>query len=303
MSSTAVKIIKPIAITSSNLTSTNVSDNPPADWVSAASYALDDEVVRPLLHKIYVANIAHSGVTTFPENDPVNWTYKSPSNDYAMFDSSNSTQTTNTNTIDVTITTNTIVSDVHLSNVDAKEVRVIVTDPVAGVVKDETYQLKSSIPKSSWYYWFFTTRTYKKSITIPLPAYRYASVRVIIDKTGSTAKCGSLVIGKAFIYGDGIEFGATSGKQSYSVNQTDQFGNRNILKRGYSKKADWNVWVPSNQVDAFNDLLTDLGDDPTLYIGTSKYEMMSVFGFLKDFRPSITYEDYCIFNMQVESVT
>lgn len=300
MSSTAVKIVKPLAITDSILTATNVSDNPPADWVSGASYAIGDEVVRPAIHKVYVSNTAHTGIATLPENDAVNWTYKSPSNDYAMFDASNSTQTVNADTIEVTLEPGTIVNTLHLANLDAVEVRLIVVDPVAGTLPTETFDLKSPIPSPSWYEWIYTTRTYKKSITIPLPSYKNASFTVEIDKTGLDAKCGTLVIGKAFSYGHGIEYGASGGIQSYSVNATDQFGNRNIVKRGYSQKTDWNVWVPENQVDGFNSLLISLRDEVTLYIGTSKYEMMSVLGFLKDFRPNITYEDYCIFNMQVE---
>lgn len=303
MANTAVKIVKPIVINDSNLTSTNVGDNPPADWVSGGTYAIGADVVRPTLHKIYVSLTAHSGVTTLPENDKVNWLYKSPSNDYAMFDTSNSTQTVNSDTIEVTITPGTIVNTLHLNNLDAKEVNLTVVDPVAGTLPVQNFKLKSSIPKSSWYYWIYTTRTYKKSITIPLPSYKNASFTVEIDKTGSDAKCGSLIIGRAFSYGDGIEYGASAGIQSYSVNATDQFGNRNIVKRGYSNKADWNVWVPSNQVDGFFDLLTSLRDEVTLYIGTEKFQMMSVYGFIKDFRPSIAYDDYTIFSMQVEGTT
>lgn len=303
MASTAIKIVKPIAITSSNLTATNVSDNPPADWVSGATYAIGDEVVRPALHAIYSSNTAHSGVSTLPENDSVNWTYKSPSNDYAMFDSSNSTQTINADTIEVTITPGTIVNTLHLANLDAIEVNLTVTDPVAGTLPVQNFKLKSSIPTASWYDWIYTTRTYKKSITIPLPSYRDASFTIEIDKTGADAKCGSLIIGKAYSFGDGIEFGASAGIQSYSVNQTDQFGNRNILRRGYSNKAEWSVWVPSGQVDPLFNLLTDLRDEVTLYIGTSKFEMMSVIGFIKDFRPSINYEDITIFSMQIEGTT
>ena len=303
MASTAIKIVKPIAITSSNLTATNVSDNPPADWVSGATYAIGDEVVRPALHAIYSSNTAHSGVSTFPENDSVNWTYKSPSNDYAMFDSSNSTQTVNSDTIEVTITPGTIVNTLHLANLDAIEVNLTVTDPVAGTLPVQNFKLKSSIPTASWYDWIYTTRTYKKSITIPLPSYRDASFTIEIDKTGADAKCGSLIIGKAYSFGEGIEFGASAGIQSYSVNQTDQFGNRNILRRGYSNRAEWSVWVPSGQVDPLFNLLTDLRDEVTLYIGTSKFEMMSVIGFIKDFRPSINYEDITIFSMQIEGTT
>lgn len=303
MASTAVKIVKPIPITDSILTATNVSDNPPADWVSGASYAIGDEVVRPALHKIYSSNTAHSGVSTLPENDVVNWTYKSPSNDYAMFDSSNSTQTVNADTIEVTLTPGTIANTLHLANLDAIEVNLTVVDPIAGTLPTENFKLKSSIPTASWYDWIYTTRTYKKSITIPLPAYKDASFTIEIDKTGSNAKCGTLIIGRGYSYGEGIEFGASAGIQSYSVNATDQFGNRNILRRGYSQKADWNVWVQSGQVDSLFNLLTDLRDEVTLYIGTDKFEMMSVIGFIKDFRPSITYEDITIFSMQIEGTT
>lgn len=299
---TAVKILVPITIDDSVLDSTNVSENPPADWNPATAYVAGDLVVRPSLHKIYVRNV--DGTTaTAPESDAVNWTFRGASNPYAMFDNKNSTQTTNADEIIVEITPNTIVNGLYLANVDAFEVSVVGNDPADGEIFNETYSMQSPPTAANWYDYFFDAIRYKKSLYVPLPAYRNATFTVTITRTGGTAAVGNLVIGKVYNYGEGIEFGAGGGIISYSTNQTNQFGERELVPRGYSNKAQCNIWVPSTEADYFFDLVVSLRDTVCLYVLTEKFQFMQVLGFVKTCEPVINYEDTVIFNAQIEGIS
>jgi hypothetical protein len=303
VANTAVKILVPITIDDTTLTSTNVSENPPADWNAATAYVEGDLVVRPLLHKIYVRNVAGTTATA-PELDSVNWTFRGASNPYAMFDNKNSTQTTNEDEIIVEITPGTIVNGLYLSNVDAFEVSVSGTDPVAGTILPlTTYSMQSPPTAANWYAYFFDPIRYKKSIYIPLPSYRNATFTVTITRTGGTAAVGNLVIGKVHVYGEGIEFGAGGGIISYSTNQTNQFGERELVPRGYSNKAQCNIWVSSTEADYFFDLMVSLRDTVCLYVLTEKFQFMQVLGFVKNCEPVINYEDTVIFNAQIEGIS
>lgn len=299
---TAVKILVPIAIDDTTLTSTNVSENPPSNWNAATAYSEGDLVVRPLLHKIYVRNVAGT-TSTAPELDNVNWTLRGASNPWAMFDNKNSTQTTNADEIVVEITPGTIVNALYLANVDAFEITVVGDDPGEGEIFNETYSMQSPPSAANWYAYFFDPIRYKTSLYVPLPSYRNATFTVTITRTGGTAAVGNLVIGKVHSYGEGIEFGAGGGIISYSTNQTNQFGERELVPRGYSNKAQCNIWVSSSEADYFFDLVVSLRDAVCLYVLTDKFQFMQVLGFVKTCEPMINYEDNVIFNAQIEGIS
>jgi len=303
VANTAVKILVPIDITDAVLDSTNVSENPPADWNAATAYAEGDLVVRPLLHQIFRRNAAGTTATA-PELDAVNWTLRGASNPWAMFDNKNSTQTENDDEIIIEITPGTIVNGLYLANVDALEITVSGTDPVAGTILEPTdYRMQAPSQKASWWWYFFGGIRYKRSVYIPLPSYRNATFTVTISRPGGVAKVGNLVIGKVYSYGEGIEYGGGGGIISYSTNQTNVFGERELVARGYSNKAQCNIWVPSSEADYFMDLMISLRDKVCLYIFTEKFQFMQVLGFMKNCEPVISYEDTVIFNSQVEGIS
>lgn len=298
---TAVKIVKPITINSSILTSTNVSDNPPADWNAGTAYAVDAEAVVPSLHAVYVRLVAGTTATS-PELDPVNWVYKSPSNDYAMFDGSNSTQTSNATSIDVTVEPGTITNTMALLNCDAQTIDVVMTETITGDLLDETYDMQSPPTQSNWYAYFFDEITYKKDLIIDLPSSSTAEINVVINHP-TTAKCGTMLLGKAFYVGDGIQFGASVGIQDYSRKELDQFGNYNLIERNFAKRANWSIWIGANEVDNLQNLLADIRATPTLFVGSNEYTSTAIYGFYKDFDIVIQYAENSLCNMQIEGLT
>ena len=81
-------------------------------------------------------NLNHDPTTD--TSSPPYWIEVSPTNRWKMFDTSNTTQTTNANTIVVTLTPGRVVNSVSLLNIEGTSVRVKLADPVEGVVYDKT---------------------------------------------------------------------------------------------------------------------------------------------------------------------
>ena len=131
-----------------------------------------------------------------PTTSPTWWIEVSPTNRWKMFDTSNTTTTENANTIEISLLPGKAINPLALLGVIAAEVTVVMTDPIDGVVYNQTFQLLDTSGITNWYAYFFTELKYKKQLIITeLPSFKDATLDTTITNTGSTAKCGVCVIG------------------------------------------------------------------------------------------------------------
>lgn len=300
----ALKVIPPLPITDSNLTSSNVAETDYAAWSAATTYAIGNRVlVTTGVHKIY-ESLQASNLNKDPTTNPTWWIEVSPTNRWKMFDTSNSTQTTNSNSIVVTITPGKVINAVALLNVDGTSVRVKVTDPTDGVVYDNTVSLNYNGTINNWYNYFFDPIMRKKNVILTdLPAYGTAPIEITITYTGNTAKCGVCVLGSVNCIGEGIELGASVGIQDYSRKEKNDFGDYVLVQRNYSKRARFSMAVLNDQIDALQDLLVDLRTTPCVWIGDDRYQSTMIYGFYKDFDIVIAYHLVSDCNIEIEGLT
>lgn len=300
----ALKVIPPLPITDSRLTSSNVAETDYAAWSAATTYAIGNRVlVTTGVHKIY-ESLQASNLNKDPTTNPTWWIEVSPTNRWKMFDTSNSTQTTNSNSIVVTITPGKVINAVALLNVDGTSVRVKVTDPTDGVVYDNTVSLNYNGTINNWYNYFFDPIMRKKNVILTdLPAYGTAPIEITITYTGNTAKCGVCVLGSVNCIGEGIELGASVGIQDYSRKEKNDFGDYVLVQRNYSKRARFSMAVLNDQIDALQDLLVDLRTTPCVWIGDDRYQSTMIYGFYKDFDIVIAYHLVSDCNIEIEGLT
>lgn len=300
----ALKVIPPLPITDSRLTSSNVAETDYAAWSAATTYAIGNRVlVTTGVHKIY-ESLQASNLNKDPTTNPTWWIEVSPTNRWKMFDTSNSTQTTNSNSIVVTITPGKVINAAALLNVDGTSVRVKVTDPTDGVVYDNTVSLNYNGTINNWYNYFFDPIMRKKNVILTdLPAYGTAPIEITITYTGNTAKCGVCVLGSVNCIGEGIELGASVGIQDYSRKEKNDFGDYVLVQRNYSKRARFSMAVLNDQIDALQDLLVDLRTTPCVWIGDDRYQSTMIYGFYKDFDIVIAYHLVSDCNIEIEGLT
>jgi len=301
----ALKVIPPLTITDSRLTSSNVAETDYAAWSSGTTYSLGQRVIVVSTHKVY-ESLQNSNLNKDPTlaSNATWWIEVSPTNRWKMFDISNTTQTTNANSIVVTITPGQVVNSVSLMNLEGISIRVKVTDPLEGVVYDKTVSLNNNGTINNWYNYFFSPISKKKSVVITdMPSYGTAIIEITVTNTGRTAKCGVCTLGQINYLGEGINLGATVGIQDYSRKEKNDFGDYVVVQRNYAKRAKYTMAVLNEQIDALQNLLADLRTTACVWIGDDNYESTMIYGFYKDFDIVISNHIVSDCNIEIEGLT
>lgn len=304
MSAESLYIVRPVTITNAILDSTDVPENDYAAYASGTTYALGDRVIRSSTHKIY-ESLQNSNIGNIPENSPTWWVEVSATNAWKLFDDSNSSQTVQTGSMSYTLTPGQVINTVGALNLVANSIRIRLVDAVEGTVYDETTSLTSGLPNPDWYNYFFADVPRKDfHVATNLPAYVDADVIIDIEHAaGSDAKCGVLIIGYKAPVGGGIEYGTTVGIRDYSRKENDDWGETVLVKRAYSKWAEFPMSIASNEVDIVVNMLAAVRATPCLWIGSQDYSSTVIFGFYKDFNIVISYPRFSDCTIEVEGLT
>lgn len=301
-----LKIVPPLVITDTNLTSSNVAETDYTAWSGATTYNIGDRVILTSTHKIYeslrASNTNHDPATD--TSDPPYWIEVSATNRWKMFDTSNSTQTTNANSISVRITPGRVINSVALLGLTATSVTITMTDPIDGVVYNKTITLADTSGIINWYAYFFTQIKSKSQVIITdMPAFKNAYVDIVISNPASTAKCAVCIVGTSTEWGEGIELGASVGIQDYSRKEKNEFGDYVLIKRSYAKRAKFSLPILNTQIDDFQDFLVENRTNPCLWIGDDNYKSTVIYGFYKDFDIVINYHVISDCNLEIEGLT
>lgn len=292
-------IIPPLTITDTNLTATNVTEMDETDWALAQGYVVDDVVqeTTPNIHTVYICVQDH---TSDADNEPfidvdsetgigAFWTRVSATNPWAMFSDQISDQTEKATSIEVTIVSAEVVNSASLFNLEGTEVTIEVDDPTDGVVYDRTIDLQDQSAVIDWYQYFFSAIVTKRDITcLDLPPYSGADINVTISAPAGTAKCGLLVVGYQNPLGI-TNHGTSVSTIDYSTKDRDTFGRPIIIQRNFSKRADYDVLVPTDLVDFVQNTLSDLRTTPVVWVGDENKGATIIYGYYRDF--SIVYQN------------
>ena len=187
-------------------------------------------------------------------------------------------------------------------NVDAATVRVVVDDPVAGIVYDRTEVLQSDSGITDWYAYFFTPIQQQiDKVFMDLPAYATATTRVTISKTGETVGVGVLSVGLQTPIGT-AEHGTGIGIIDYSRKEQDDFGNFTIQKRAFSKRADFVVTMEPGRVDDVQNFLTSIRAQPVVWVGNEEFGSTIIYGYFRDFDILLSNPVLSDYNIEVEGL-
>lgn len=299
-----MKIVRPITINDAALLSSNVSETlyPPYD----AGYIFDlgarVHVIGENLHQVY-ESLVDDNLGNTPATSPTKWAYVSATNPWLMFDQSVTSQTSNPDSIEVSIQTTGRATCLTLLNVSAAEAHVQMVDAVDGVVYDRVFSLVSNSGITNWYAYFFSPVVRLQDlIVVDMPAYASAIVNVTLSAPGEEVLCGALLLGPPITAG-GTEYGATVGIQDFSIKQQDEWGNYSIVQRAFRKRAAFSVIVEAARVDALEAQLAALRATPVVYIGTDEYASTVIYGFYKDHSIDIAYPTESVLSIEIEGLT
>lgn len=296
-----MRIIKSIVTTDAILTSSNILENEYPTWVSAGSYTAATRWIYQ--HKVYEAVLTHSGKTTTPDLDVTNWLYVGATNRYAMFDNIISEQSSRVGGIQLQLTPSQVVDSIAFLNVNAASIRVVMTDPVVGIVYDYTQILSGYDAITDFYSYFFATVGEKKTtaLFLDLPAYPTAVIDIYIDSGTALAECGEVIYGQQKVIGR-TNYGTSVGIKSYSRKEVDEYGNTVVVKRRNSKFAEYDVDIDNYMLSDVQRFFSEIDSVPAVFIGNPEMEELVVFGFYSDFKATISFPTVSKCTLRVEGL-
>ena len=293
----------------------------PADWKISygwnvgAAYLDGDRVQLSTTnnHRIYEALVNVTGGTS-PELDVLlavpKWLEISATNRWKAFDVKVGTQTSQATSITYTITPGVIVDSIAFLNLDAVTIRVVSTDPVAGVVYDNTTDLISSVitgadPIYDWYSYFFSTQFMLTDVVLlDLPPYLNTVLSITITYTGGTAKVGGIVMGVQSNLGI-TQYSPSIGIHDYSIKEADAWGVLSVVERAFSKKMSCDILIEKVSIADVQNILASYRATLLVWVASDDAALTSliIYGFFKDFNIVIGYPTFAICSIDIEGLT
>jgi hypothetical protein len=305
-------LTRPFTINDAALVDSNVAETDYSAWLVGTTYNLGDRVIviDTDVHNIYEAvqgsNTGHdpqADIQGDPENPPTWWILVSKTNRWKMFDNANSSQTENAESIEVELDITSRPNAVFLGNVEASEIQIVQKDGAGNTVFDQTYPMNENTGDPSYYSWLLAQLQRKVDLFVAeLQPYAGGKVFAYIRNPGSTAKCGTMIVGFAENIGK-TQLGANVGITDFSVKRQNDFGDFEILERAFNKKGEFNIFVDNINIDRLQNTLASYRATAILYVGSTGYACTYVYGFYRDFNIVIQYDDASLANIQVEGLT
>jgi hypothetical protein len=228
------------------------------------------------------------------------WLEIAPSNAWAMFDNKVSTQTEWAADMAFTVEPTSRVDTVALLNIDAASVNITVMDGVTEVYNQD-YNLNSTDGIDSWFAYFFEPIERKSDLVVTdIPNVLAPEITVTMSDS-DTVLIGHFVTGLSRELG-GAQYGASVGIADYSRKTQDDFGNWQIVERGFSKRGRFDVMVDKVNVDFTHKLLTQYRAEPVLIVGAEDYTSTYIFGLLKDWSITISYPLNSLMTIEMEGL-
>jgi len=297
-----MRVIKSVVTTDAILTSSNIPEDEYPAWVSGTSYTALDKVIYE--HKIYERIVTGAGTIT-PDLDQVNWLDSGYTNRYRMFDNIISSVSSRTGGIEFTLTPNQVINGIALLNVNASTVRVVMNDPIEGVVYDRTKELRSSSNVTDYYSYFFAPLInlgdLDTAIFLDLPNKPTATITVYVSAGSGLVEVGEVVYGMQYVVGR-TNYGTAIGIKSYSRKEVDEFGKVTVIKRKNSKYADYDVDIDNVNLASVQRLFADIDSVPCVFIGNPEMEELIVYGFYSDFKATISFPTVSKCTLRVEGL-
>lgn len=303
-----MKFIRPTAIVGARLTSSTVPETDYAAWNAATAYALGNRVIRTTTHRIYERVIAGTTATA-PESDLVNWLDIGPTNRWAMFDEKMGTATTASDSMTIVLAPGRL-NSLALLGVDASSVTVALV--VSGEsVYSASLDLDSGNAVGNWYQYFYEPIYQQSEVLITnlvdaalmdVPAYGEGVLTVTLTRTGGAVSCAMLVVGVVSEVGI-TRPGAKVSIRDYSRKEADAFGNYTLVQRSYSKRMNADLVVRSEDVDQVVGNITRYRATNLVWIGSSQYGSLVVYGFASDWSLILEGPVISKFSLEVEGMT
>ena len=305
-----MQLIKPVTVTDSILTATNITENDYAVWNSGTSYVVGDRVISTVTHRIYEALINNTNVDpTGTATDPATWLDIGATNRWKAFDQKISDPVTNLNLIEYTLSDpSSNVTAVALFGLSGISANVTVTDTTVGgdgEVYNQTISLLDNRNIVDWYTYFFEEQPQREEAQfLNIPPYLGSDVEITITSaTGDTTELGQIVIGLLSDLG-ATTYGTSISIEDYSRKEVDAFGNFIVVERDFAKLADFDIQFETQSARKIQRTLAGYRAIPIVYLGSEDTAYgTTVYGFYRRFDLTLEGPSLSFGAIEVEGLT
>ena len=267
--SASLSVLKPISITDAMLISSTAPENDYAAHNSATTYALADRCISTITHRVY-----ESGKAGNINHDPTDinnrvgvppwWIDVKPTNRYAMFDGSVSTQIAIASPLTVVLRPG-FFNALYLGGVDAENVAITIKDAPGGtVIYSYSGALENSAPGDYYEYFFSPFNPQADLLLNGTPPYNNSEITITLTKPSGAVKCGIAALGDLFPLGE-TKFGAKARPKTYSYIKLNDYGDQEIKRRASSKDMSLTATCLLAEANTIIDVVTSLLDVPCVW--------------------------------------
>ena len=275
--------------------------NTRSTWVSGASYALGDQVIRTTTRRVYEAVQSHAGRSTAPELDHDYWLDIGPTNDFAALDRSVGTRTMAPAPLTMTIAPGIVSALAILRCEGVTQVDIVMLDGTE-TVYSRTLTLGDRAHIADWWDYFFAEfDLLRDAVITDLPQYETGKIQITIRSGGSTCGVGAIVVGDLIDIAPS-RYGARTGIIDFSRKQSDEYGHIDVQERSWSRRVDVDMLVPNHKVNDLIHRLAELRATPCVWVEAG-VDALIVYGYYRDFDISIRYPRYSEMSLSIEGLT
>lgn len=254
------------------------------------------------------SNVGHDPVVDCARTTPLWWKEVSATNRWRAFDQKVGSQTSKAETITYQINPGQVFDAIAFLNLEATEIQIVMTDPVAGEVYNKTLSLISTAIAGpdkvyDWYSFFFSAYFWITDLArLDIVPYLNAALDITITYTEGTAKVGGIVLGLQANIGVTL-YSPSIGIHDYSIKQADDYGVYSVEERAFSRRLSCDVRIENAWLDNIQNLLSRIRTTPVVWIAVEKYSSLIVYGYFKDFQIVLSGLTYCNCSLEIEGLT
>ncbi|MFW5642091.1 MAG: hypothetical protein ACOCY0_04910 [Roseicyclus sp.] len=313
-----MRFIRPTSIGAAQLAASNVPEDDAPAWDVATAYTAGDQaLVSPYVYEALRATTGESPPDNLAGADPA-WLRLDNSNRWRMFNRRLGSATVASEVyasadyatdpldapagIAVTVAPGALVDAVAVLEVDAVHIDLIVEDG-GTIIYQDRQMLGSELSESSWWHYFFEPLQRRSEVVwFGLPRTSTATYRVSAYQPGTPGRIGALVLGEAVEIGQALE-GSSIGVLDFSRKEQDEFGGWDVVQRAYAREMDIEFALPFSEVTIVQRYLAEVRAVPVVWQASDAVDATIVYGFIRDWRITISSPTICFGAMTIEGLT
>jgi hypothetical protein len=305
-----MKVVKPFEITPQLMIESNVPIDDYPEYDNAATYNTGDRVVILSTRKVYevVSDTEISGISPLDTTTVPNWLtigfvnrWRSLDKIVGSFTEANepfdvmeyNTQASDPDFDPLTvpdegiayrIRSNDVSNTIALFNIVGSYVDVIVRTS-DGIIYSKRIVLLSILSTSSWYSYFYEASYRDDRVIlndIPAGSGKDIYISVVQPSGDSLPRLGEIVIGSAVQIGS-TKYNVGLNFLDFSTKERDEFGNFNIVQRGYADQLELNLSIKNDDIPFIRRFISEIRTVPSLWISSDCVAGTSVYGYLEAF--------------------